>query len=387
MKSDSTSKSVIMKRTFIITAILVLLSTFTFGQNIRSEFKNELIPSSAQKLDSVITKNYSEDGLFIYKYDYVYHPTTGDMVVQTHSDWNGVFWEPDTKGVFTYDGFHNLIQIDYYEGDALNFEYEVSVRFENTHNVFGELVQILQYQRWEPLNMEKLTGKLEYSYSLDGKLEKLVLYSWDYLEDTDEKGWEPLSERNYTYDLHGNMTQLIYRDGDHYQDYEKRKYVYDANDNLIQEMVYGQDENGNDFLAGVINFTYDNSYSDIIHPYCFYYEEDLLYNHMLIKMDCEGDSATFYYSEQKANSVVVNSLVPVTVYPNPASDYIHVDACFADNDGIALKIFTGNGVMVRSEMLKQRNSRINIEDLSNGIYLLEIKSPEWVKKQKLIINR
>ncbi|NCA81004.1 MAG: T9SS type A sorting domain-containing protein, partial [Sphingobacteriia bacterium] len=42
--------------------------------------------------------------------------------------------------------------------------------------------------------------------------------------------------------------------------------------------------------------------------------------------------------------------------------------------------------LVKTEMRKQ-NRQINIENLSDGIYMVEIKSKAWTRKQKLIIQK
>ncbi len=45
------------------------------------------------------------------------------------------------------------------------------------------------------------------------------------------------------------------------------------------------------------------------------------------------------------------------------------------------------GELIRSETLQQNQKQINLKNLSNGIYTIEIKSKEGSKKQKLIIQR
>jgi len=59
----------------------------------------------------------------------------------------------------------------------------------------------------------------------------------------------------------------------------------------------------------------------------------------------------------------------------------------ANVTGKEIKIYNINGKLVSSEILKENQQQINIGDLSNGIYMVEIKSKEWTEKQKLIIQR
>jgi len=75
------------------------------------------------------------------------------------------------------------------------------------------------------------------------------------------------------------------------------------------------------------------------------------------------------------------------LYPNPASDIVTLNIENLNNADLTLNIYNVIGNLVKSEMLKQNNKQINIGDLSNGIYMVEIKSKEWSENQKLIIQR
>jgi len=79
--------------------------------------------------------------------------------------------------------------------------------------------------------------------------------------------------------------------------------------------------------------------------------------------------------------------VKFNVYPNPASDIINLNISGNSNIGLTLNIYDVMGALVKSETLKQNQQQINIGNLSNGIYMVEIKSKEWTEKQKLIIQR
>ena len=84
---------------------------------------------------------------------------------------------------------------------------------------------------------------------------------------------------------------------------------------------------------------------------------------------------------------VAASASDVMVYPNPAVDVITLKINNANNNDKLLTIYNVFGEVVRSELLKQNMQKINISELNNGIYLLEINSDKWSVKQKLIIQR
>jgi len=85
--------------------------------------------------------------------------------------------------------------------------------------------------------------------------------------------------------------------------------------------------------------------------------------------------------EQPAKKTLFN------LYPNPASDIVTLNIDNTINADFTLNIYNVTGELVSSETLRQNQQQINISDLSNGIYMVEIKSKEWNGKQKLIIQR
>jgi len=76
-----------------------------------------------------------------------------------------------------------------------------------------------------------------------------------------------------------------------------------------------------------------------------------------------------------------------SLYPNPATDVVTLNIDNASNADLTLNIYNIIGTLIKTEMLKQNQPQINIEDLSNGIYMVEIKSKKWSEKQKLIIQK
>lgn len=75
------------------------------------------------------------------------------------------------------------------------------------------------------------------------------------------------------------------------------------------------------------------------------------------------------------------------LYPNPASDIVTLNIDKFVDAELTLSIYNIIGELISSELLHQNQQQINIRDLSNGIYMVEVKSKEWSEKQKLIIQR
>ncbi len=86
-------------------------------------------------------------------------------------------------------------------------------------------------------------------------------------------------------------------------------------------------------------------------------------------------------SEQTVKNTLFN------LYPNPASDILTLNFGNRNNADLTLNIYNVTGELVSSETLRQNQQQINIGELSNGIYMVEIKSNGWSENQKLIIQR
>lgn len=91
----------------------------------------------------------------------------------------------------------------------------------------------------------------------------------------------------------------------------------------------------------------------------------------------------------EATSVIENKnhSTSFNLFPNPASDIITLNFETINSEDLTLNIYNMTGNLVKSEMLKPNKPQFYIGDLSNGIYVVEINSKEWTKKQKLIIQR
>lgn len=75
------------------------------------------------------------------------------------------------------------------------------------------------------------------------------------------------------------------------------------------------------------------------------------------------------------------------LHPNPASNIVSLNFSKAINEDLTICIYNIMGNLICTEIIQQNQKQININDLSNGIYIVTVKAKEWIEKQKLIINR
>lgn len=74
------------------------------------------------------------------------------------------------------------------------------------------------------------------------------------------------------------------------------------------------------------------------------------------------------------------------IYPNPASDIITLHIV-NNSELIGVNIFNVAGKLVKSGLLNQEINQVDISNLSNGIYVVSVKSNNLIENQKLIIQR
>ncbi len=86
-------------------------------------------------------------------------------------------------------------------------------------------------------------------------------------------------------------------------------------------------------------------------------------------------------SEQTSENTAFN------LYPNPASDIVTFNTDNINNASLTLNIYNIIGKLIRTETLLKIQKQISVKDLNTGIYMVEIKSADWSKKQKLVIQK
>jgi hypothetical protein len=76
-----------------------------------------------------------------------------------------------------------------------------------------------------------------------------------------------------------------------------------------------------------------------------------------------------------------------SVYPNPTSEAITIAIEKLMHKSLTLNIYNALGALVKTTTVEQNNQQLNVGDLSNGFYTIELKSTEGAAKQKLTIQK
>ena len=76
--------------------------------------------------------------------------------------------------------------------------------------------------------------------------------------------------------------------------------------------------------------------------------------------------------------------VKMRIYPNPATTSLTLEP--GTNTPSTLRIYTLTGQLLRTQRTQGR-TEVDVSDLPEGIYLLELETPEGVARQKLVLQR
>ncbi len=79
--------------------------------------------------------------------------------------------------------------------------------------------------------------------------------------------------------------------------------------------------------------------------------------------------------------------ISTKIYPNPASKIVNLEIKNSNNKLLTLNIYNSLGILVKTQRISEKDNQIDVSDLSNGIYFIDICSDNYNVKQKLVINK
>jgi hypothetical protein len=74
----------------------------------------------------------------------------------------------------------------------------------------------------------------------------------------------------------------------------------------------------------------------------------------------------------------------IELYPNPAADFVNIE--IPQNNGkVQLTVYSPEGKMLRSELLSQPSTQLEVSQLKSGIYLLRFEKDGEIINKRLVI--
>lgn len=78
--------------------------------------------------------------------------------------------------------------------------------------------------------------------------------------------------------------------------------------------------------------------------------------------------------------------IAFNLFPNPSSGELNISITNKYDDNLILNIYNSLGTLIKSQRLKQNERQINIRDLKEGVYFVEINSKKGIGRLKLLIQ-
>jgi hypothetical protein len=102
-----------------------------------------------------------------------------------------------------------------------------------------------------------------------------------------------------------------------------------------------------------------------------------------------GETEDYYiYIDTLLSGIPELSLSEVNVYPNPATEFVHVDFGKHQGSALNLRLFSMLGSCVRDLRVSGNSTaQINISGLAEGIYFLQISDKEGSVTKKVVVKR
>jgi len=117
-------------------------------------------------------------------------------------------------------------------------------------------------------------------------------------------------------------------------------------------------------------------------------EEDTLYAWISLSVEC--GSCTIYSYAYQSNVDNVNDQINnynISVYPNPAKSVLNIEINdVIINNKSSIKIYNIAGVTTKNFTMFGNKTSISVNDLSPGVYFIEIRNKEFTYYQKIVIS-
>jgi hypothetical protein len=88
-------------------------------------------------------------------------------------------------------------------------------------------------------------------------------------------------------------------------------------------------------------------------------------------------------SESTANSVNNLQVNKIQVYPNPTSDFVQISSDYAVE---SIRVFSVSGKMILSENLTGNQYRMDVQEWSNGVYIIELTTDQGTEFHRVFKN-
>ena len=339
-------------------------------------------------------------------------------------------WDTDSskyllseKGDLTYDADGNRTSFTKYQWEQTTSEWILSYKEEFSFDANGNRTSFTSLF-WD-MDSSKWMGnyKLEHTFDAGDNNTLTVRYEWDGITSL----WIPVSKQESAFDDNGYVTlqseSIWSADSGMWIMQGKYERTYDENgfntlsvsygwDDMLDQIVawkrwesipdsYGNTQTSiisvwdigkNDWVErDKTEYSFDYTYTrqDLMTPLYGAYKITRRIDYMFENDELKSgewkiiNDFTYHYSDLAVNVADI-SLVELSLYPNPATDYIQVEGDEFSGD-TRIMMYNVSGKMVLNQVL-DNGGRIPVSHLSEGIYVIRLVQGDKVKTGKVMIE-
>jgi hypothetical protein len=394
-----------MKKFILCLSILLINSILSFGfrpgvrQHLTSTFLN-----SPHSLGLNSTLTFLTDSSYYWSWDSLsiswiltskkiyQNDGLGHHLSKTYLIWNNPNWDNDSREIYGYDLNFNLTLLltQQWDGATWANTSEWTTTYDANNNYIYDLIQ-----NWNGIGWDN-DKQIYYSWNANNKLDSMIEQTWngsswinsDYttfqydlnnLETSevshiwDGAQWVLNDRALLTYNAHGDMIESLYQfwDSSGWENNSRTQYNFDVS---FRQTGYTSDGwNGSNWLPITIS--------------TFYLDNNDQVNNIVSISIFGADSSHYFYSivDQIENLQKVKF---VSVFPNPASDFITMKLPRKTSKEFQLNISDLTGRKIINEILPlsavTNDVTINIIKLTPGVYLMNLQTGDEIYVSKII---
>jgi hypothetical protein len=316
--------------------------------------KESYVYNANNKITEYIDQTWdSTTNKFINSYKSSYTYTNGKVTEILDMNWDsGLGWVNSYKGVLTYND--NNLPISALNYDWVGSQWVLKYRDILTYNVNNRITTLIS-DNW--VNLQWVSDyKSEYIYNSNNKIVSNKNYNWK------SSSWLESDRQDYEWDTNGNRIRLTQSQTGYVN---KTEYTYDASSLMSSYANPFRDKTGLEYII-----------------------EDFPYlNKVLASNDFQYDAATSSYVNNYRTTYNYNNSITlgtkkleianatITVFPNPSNNYIQVSG-LTETKNYEVYSILGDNV---SKGTISGNEKIDIHNLTNGLYFLKFKEGNTIK--------
>jgi hypothetical protein len=314
-----------------------------------------------------------------FKHEHHYNTSLQDtLLVLFKWDQSTRLWDSVYKSYLTYNDYGNVISAYNYDLSENNDPIPIVNKYEYSYNANGNLTSDRIYYFDWTAGQWVSSNKNEYSYDANGNIISRIFYDWDRTIGQ----WVYNINIEYHYDDYGNNTSTVYY---HWEEntskwvgYNKIEYQYLTNGKKSLETYFDWIHSDSQWVSNSwLQFTYDDDDNITLSKY---------FSRLDDSQDEWFEEIAIYYYYLDLNPTLVTGLSEskISVYPNPASDYVVFDLPNI-SESATIELFDIQGKKVL-ELKLSENKQVSLSNLSKGLYMYKLSNVGIIYKGKLIIE-